>query len=339
VRGVAAVLGDDLLRPLERGFLGVARSSLEGVRADAGGLSSSAAITIACISAMRLVNDVLPESSRDAQWHTARVARRVENEHVGVRCGILDQASIVFSERDCLTFVDCAKETRAIANFGGGESVASDDENETPRRSNPCAASFRVLLAFSGLRKALTSTGYNSRVEECREAARWLLRGEGGRAETDADVLLGDVPEETYRRSLVSDAETLPEHLARRAAHFFGEVARVERGERAWRAGDLKTFGELMNASGASSVENYECGCVPMNDLCEIVRNTPGVYGARFSGAGFRGCVMGLVETSRAETAARTVAEAYGKKHPEFFSDDEKPNVVLADTARGARMV
>ena len=84
------------------------------------------------------------------------------------------------------------------------------------------------MLAFSGLREALTSTGYNARVEECREAARRLLRAPGA-----SDAVLGDVSPETHAR----EKTRLPAHLARRAAHFFGEAKRVADGELLWRRG------------------------------------------------------------------------------------------------------
>ncbi|EEH58206.1 uncharacterized protein MICPUCDRAFT_9294, partial [Micromonas pusilla CCMP1545] len=86
---------------------------------------------------------------------------------------------------------------------------------------------------------------------------------------------------------------------------------------KAWRAGDLETFGRLVNASGASSIENYDAGCPPMNDLLEICRGTPNVLGARFSGAGFRGCCVAICLPEYAKTAADAIRDAYVEKRPE----------------------
>ena len=129
-----------------------------------------------------------------ARWRVARLARRAENERVGVRCGVLDQASIALAERDALTLIDCAGETHARIRLGADREGRSGFAAEpfSPRDREP---PFKIMLAFSGLREALTSTGYNARVEECREAARRLLRAPGA-----SDAVLGDVSPETHAR-------------------------------------------------------------------------------------------------------------------------------------------
>lgn len=343
-RGAAWVLADDArLRgsaPPARGVVGVARSFPPGARMDGGGLSSSAAITVACVMALQRVNErteVAPTRLKEearaerfatdaARWRVARLARRAENERVGVRCGVLDQASIALAERDALTLIDCAGETHARIRLGADREGRSGFAAEpfSPRDREP---PFKIMLAFSGLREALTSTGYNARVEECREAARRLLRAPGA-----SDAVLGDVSPETHAR----EKTRLPAHLARRAAHFFGEAKRVADGELLWRRGDLRAFGALVTESGVSSVENYECGCAPMNALRAIVCATRGVFGARFSGAGFRGCVVGLVDTAEAEAAAKSVREAYSSAFPELAGD---ARVALVGTGDGARII
>ena len=92
----------------------------------------------------------------------------------------------------------------------------------------------------------------------------------------------------------------------------------------------------LVAESGVSSVENYECGCAPMNALREMVCATSGMFGARFSGEGFRGCVVGLVEVAEAEAAARSVREMYAAAFPELARD---ARVALAGTGDGAGIV
>jgi galacturonokinase len=235
---------------------------------------------------------------------------------------VLDQASIVLAERDALTLIDCARETHARVKLG-----AERDKDEEALANEIDPPPFRILLAFSGLREALTSTGYNARVEECREAARLLLR-----VSEASDAVLGDVSPETHAR----EKERLPAHLKRRAAHFFEEAKRVADGSFLWRRGDLNAFGALVTASGVSSVENYECGCAPMNALLKIVCATRGVFGARFSGAGFRGCVVGLVSASEAEAARTSVFESYAAAFPELARDAE---TMLAGTGDGARII
>ena len=249
---------------------------------------------------------------------------------------MLDQASIALAERDALTLIDCAGETHARIRFGAdreetslfaAEPTLKNDTFTPPRDRGPSGPPFKIMLAFSGLREALTSTGYNARVEECREAARLLLR-----VSEASDAVLGDVSPETHAR----EKERLPAHLKRRAAHFFQEAKRVADGSFLWRRGDLNAFGALVTASGVSSVENYECGCAPMNALREIVCATRGVFGARFSGAGFRGCVVGLVDASEAEAARTSAFESYAAAFPELARD---ARAMLAGTGDGARII
>ena len=86
------------------------------------------------------------------------------------------------------------------------------------------------------------------------------------------------------------------------------EMARVEQGIAAWQAGDLTRFGELIAQSGESSIKNYESGCPQLITLYEILRDTPGVYGVRFSGAGFRGSCLALVDPARSAAIAKLIA-------------------------------
>jgi galactokinase len=108
----------------------------------------------------------------------------------------------------------------------------------------------------------------------------------------------------------------LPAALKKRAAHYFGEMQRVSEGVAAWRARDIKQFGALITQSGQSSIENYECGSPQLITLYEILRETSGVYGARFSGAGFRGCCIALIDPAARETIAEAIHCRYPVAHP-----------------------
>jgi galacturonokinase len=220
-----------------------------------------------------------------------RLDQAIENGYLGLHNGILDQSGILLSRRDQLTFIDCATTAHKLI--------------PAARTTPP----WSVLLAFSGLREALVGTDYNRRVAECEAAARMLLAAAGRAEETP---LLGRVRQQEYAEHAVR----LPEPLRRRAAHFFSEVERVHQGAVAWKQGELREFGRLMTASGESSIRNYQCGCPQLVDLYEIMVKCAGVYGARFSGAGFRGCCVGLVSRALAARAAQTIQRAYARHQP-----------------------
>ena len=65
-------------------------------------------------------------------------------------------------------------------------------------------------------------------------------------------------------------------------------------------------------------MENYECGTKELIALREIVAKTPHVLGARFSGAGFRGCVIGIIPRSHAKSAADTILRGYVGAFPQY---------------------
>lgn len=286
---------------LTRGILGVT----EGVHGE-GGLSSSAAVGVAYLLALEEANSITVSREENVEFD-----RRIENGYLGLKNGILDQAAILHSRRDHLTRIEC--------RTGVCEAVARD----------PDMPPFAILVAFSGVRQALTATGYNERVAECAEAARILLEAAG---RPDEDPLLGNVPPEDYAR-FEARLEGGP---ARRARHFFTESRRVQTGLSAWKAGDLAAFGRAVTESGHSSIVNYECGSEPLIDLYEILCSQSGVHGARFSGAGFRGCCIALVDPEQAEAIRDRVASAYARKQPKLAKDAP---VFICRSDDGARFV
>ena len=112
--------------------------------------------------------------------------------------------------------------------------------------------------------------------------------------------------------------EKLPETFRKRATHFFGEIRRAELGAEAWKEGDLAQYGKLVFESGYSSVHYYECGCPELITLYDIMTHTPGIYGGRFSGAGFKGCCMALIDPDAAEDVLAQVELEYLTAYPQL---------------------
>lgn len=280
LRAAATVLGSQ--RPLKGGFRAVVGGDLPGA-----GLSSSAAVLVAYLLALAKVNGF--DLRRQ---EISSLVQRAENEYVGVASGRLDQSMILYAEAGKLTRVDCAD--------------MSIQQIPLPAS----AGSFRILVAYSGVGRALVGSGFNTRVDECHQAARLLL-DLGGQA-THGNPILSEVQPEIAERFLAD----LPRGPRRRAAHYFGEQRRVASGVDAWRQGDLPRFGALMSASGASSIHNFESGTAELVTLYELLREAPGVFGTRFSGGGFGGSCIALIEPEAAETIIERVAQGYAAAHP-----------------------
>jgi galactokinase len=253
-----------------------------------GGLSSSAAVTIAYLLALEAINE-LPVSPQE----NVSLVRFTENEYIGLKNGILDQSVILFSDHNHLTLIDC-------------QTMQIDNAPATSLANN-----FEILVVYSGVTHVLVGTDYNNRVAECQEAARLLLAYRYNGA--SPDTRLRQVSPDIFH----AEGHRLPAPLQKRARHFFGEMQRVVDGVAAWQEGDLKRFGKLVTESGESSIKYYECGSPQLITLYETLRETPGVYGVRFSGAGFRGNCIALIDPAYRKTIAEAVHRRYPAAHPQ----------------------
>jgi len=270
--------------PLHVGICGAVEGGLP-----IGGLSSSAAVIIAYLSALCRVNDI-----RLSPMEMILTAKQAENEYVGVACGKLDQSCEVFSKKDHLLYLDTLDDTYELIP------------------THPAMKPYRIAIFFSGIERSLAASGYNLRVDECRAAAYALKAFSGMAYGKHEDTRLRDVPSlvyETYQHRL-------PEPWRRRAEHYYGEMARVQAGAEAWRRGDLAAYGRLCFDSGQSSITLYEAGSDELKALFEIMRRTDGIYGGRFSGAGFKGCCMALVDPAFAQKVEEQVTGEYLRAFP-----------------------
>jgi len=299
MRGAAKMLQEKY--PLRYGISAVIEGTLP-----IGGLSSSAAVIIAFMSALAKVNGINLDP-----WETIMMAKAAENKYVGVNCGKLDQSCEVLCQKDQLLYLDCADDSYQLIPWTGPK--------------------FKIAVFFSGLERSLATSAYNLRQDECKAAAYSLLAHAGLQYGKFADTRLRDVPTPVFEEY----KDRLPDNFRKRAEHYFSEYRRAEEGAEAWRRGDLETYGKLVFESGKSSVENYECGCPELITLYNIMTETDGIYGGRFSGAGFKGCCMALVDPNKAEDVLKTVEEKYLAVYPALKG---KYLGALCDSADGVKL-
>lgn len=256
-----------------------------------GGLSSSAAVIITYLSALCSLNGICL-SSREL----IEISQEAENKYVGVACGKLDQSCEVYCQKDKLLYMDMKDNTYELI--------------DTPKNMKP----FTLTVFFSGVERALASSKFNTRVDECRSAAYALMALSGMDYGKFSDTNLRDVPYEVYLKY----RDKLPESWEKRAKHWYGELQRVEAGVEAYRRGDIEEFGRLSFESGYSSIRYWETGSPELIRLWEILRETEGVYGARFSGAGFKGCVISITDPAANTAIMKRVEEEYLNAFPEL---------------------
>ena len=226
LRGATVVLSEKY--NLRVGLSGVIEGSLP-----IGGLSSSAAVIIAFLSALCKVNGVIL-----SEKELVFTAMNAENSYVGVSCGKLDQSCEVYSKKDHLLYLD-----------------TMDDSYELIPTS-PNMKPYKIAVFFSGVERTLVGSKFNMRVDECRSAAYALKAFAGMEYGKFQETYMREIPYEVYLRY----KDKLPENWRKRAEHFYTEFDRVQKGAEAWRKGDIALYGKLAFESGYSSIHNWETG-------------------------------------------------------------------------------
>ena len=289
---------------LHNGIDGVIQGSLP-----VGGLSSSAAVLIAYVMAFAKANGITLKP-----FEVVQIASEAEREYIGLNNGLLDQACIALSKKDNLLFLDCdSNEYRVIPK-------------------NPQMPDFEIGIFFSGLTRSLVNSDYNLRVFECKTAAWNMLAYNDQPLKTFDKTFLRDIPKELYEKT----KERMPARFARRAEHFYSEYRRVRQGVTAWETGNIELFGKLSFDSCESSIHNYECGSPELISIYNIMRPLTGVYGGRFSGAGFKGAVIALVNPEYKDSIEQELTEKYLAEYPEY---KESFRVFWVHPDDGARFV
>ena len=169
------------------------------------------------------------------------------------------------------------------------------------------------------------------RVDECRSAAYALKALSGMEYGKFEETNLRDVPYEVY----LEYKDVLPHNWAKRAEHWYSEYFRVLAGAEAWRKGDIEEFGRLSFESGKSSIENWETGSPELIKLYDIMTKTEGIYGGRFSGAGFKGCCMALINPDYEKSILETVEKEYLAEFPHLKG---KFSMHICTTADGVNL-
>jgi galactokinase/galacturonokinase len=286
--------------PIKYGLKGLISGSLP-----ASGLSSSASVGLAYLHAIAAANDI-DLTERDF----IELDRELENNYLHLDNGILDQSVIQLSRQGNFLYLNTR--TRNYSHV------------QDPDQSKECS----FLILYSGFSRKLVDSGFNSRVAECRQAAQIL----GEFAGIKHAAILSDVPVDVFE----AFSPMLPENLRARAKHYYSEIARVNLGRQAWENGDFELFGRLMNESARSSIEDYQSGSESIIKLQKIVESTPDVFGSRFSGGGYGGCVIALEDKGKFNRVVNDILDNYSKAYP---GKREVAFAFLAGQEDGVRLI
>lgn len=249
---------------------------LESTLPKSSGLSSSACIE--CLMAALLAPELTQSDA--SRTEMALLCRRVENEFIGVQCGIMDQMSIALGKKDHALLLNTADITFRHVPLLLGE--------------------YLILIMNTKKPRNLVESKYNERLSECQKALKSINAHRHIAHLVDAH--LEDLP---YLKDPV---------LVKRARHVITEQQRVIQAAEALEKGNLLELGRLLDASHASLRDDYEVTGIELDTLVDAARSVKGCIGARMTGAGFGGCAIALVHHDAAEELIAHAGEVYYKK-------------------------
>lgn len=214
----------------------------------------------------------------------ALLGQYAENKFNGMNCGIMDQFAIAMGKENQAIFLDTSDLSYEYAPIE--------------------MKGAKIVIAASNKKRKLTDSKYNERRAECEEALADIQKQMDIKA-------LGDLTEEQFEE--VKDAVKNPV-CRKRAKHAVYENQRTIKAVAALKAGDLETFGKLMNASHVSLRDDYEVTGKELDTLVEAAWKQEGVIGSRMTGAGFGGCTVSIVKEEAIDDFIKNVGEIYEKE-------------------------
>ncbi len=214
----------------------------------------------------------------------AKIGQYSENNFNGMNCGIMDQFASAMGKKDHAIFLDTADLSYEYAPL--------------------VLDGAKIIVTNSNVKHSLVNSEYNVRRSECEKALKEL--------QTVVPISgLGDLSEEEFEKhkSAITD-----EVCVKRAKHAVYENQRTIRAVEALKAGNLKLFGELMNASHVSLRDDYQVSCDEIDVLVEEAWKIDGVIGSRITGGGFGGCTVSIVKDEAVDTFKEKVGAAYKER-------------------------
>ncbi|MFB6251254.1 MAG: galactokinase [Halobellus sp.] len=242
------------------------------------GLSSSASLELAVVAFLNEIYSLGLSRERMAQ-----ISQRVENDFVGVSCGIMDQFAVALGQSGHALHIDTG-------------SLAYDPI--------PIPDDVRLVVYHTGVERSLVETAYNER----RETVEGALESLGVNSSTE----LGEED--------VTDAGSLSELQRQRLGYVVRENKRVLRVADSLAGNDLETVGSILTAAHADIAVNYEASCQELDFVVDQAVDR-GAYGARLTGAGWGGAAVALVDADDASVFARSLHERYRAQFPDYESN------------------
>jgi galactokinase len=262
------------------------------------GLSSSASIEVLTAYALNHLFH-----SGISLIDLALLSKKVENEFMGVNCGIMDQFAVALGQKDKAILLNCDTLEYDYIPFKTGD--------------------YRLVIINSNKKRELVGSKYNERFAECGRALKAMKK------ELEIKTLCElSLAEFELKKDLINDPI-----LEKRALHVASENARVNDAAIALQTGDMEVFGKLMYASHQSLKELYEVTGNELDTIVDFCKNHPGCIGARMTGAGFGGCAIALVHQNGTENFSKELLSHY------FRAIGFSPDIFPVSAEQGVREI
>ncbi len=248
------------------------------------GLSSSAAIEV--------LTTFLILSETDEPIDLEKISllcKDVENDFVGMKCGIMDQFTVALSKPNQAILLNCDNLNMSYVPVDTGD--------------------YKFIIINSNVPRSLTNSAFNTRRQECEQAL----------AELNKKFGITSLAEATFEQ-VNSVGQDSPR---KRAIHVVSENKRVIEAKNVLEKGDILRFGQLMKESHQSLKEFYEVTGPELDSIAENAWSIDGCIGARMTGAGFSGCCIALVKNDHIESFKETLGQRYLSQHPTPLSFHE----------------
>ncbi len=238
------------------------------------GLSSSASLLVATMAALtnlRHPAETTPPPDFWARVALARAAREVENNHIGVPCGFMDQFAVACAQPDHAMLLDCL-----------------DNRHTLVRAALP---GHSWLVVYSGIRRELAAGGYGAKVEAVKTTLGQLQT-----AHLDGPAILRTHSPDRVLQ--IGKATGIAEEHLPLLAHISSENGRVHLMRHALERGDANMAADLLRLGHDSLSQQFGVSLPAIDEFVAAGYKVEGVRGLRLTGAGMGGSLVALVRSN-----------------------------------------
>jgi len=243
------------------------------------GISSSSALVCGIIKGL---NDLF--EFKISKYEMINIAQKVEHNFIGVKGGIMDQFAIFFGEKDKIILLNCNSLKLKMINS----------------KFSP----YKFLLLNTNVNHNLSSSDYNKRVNECKNALKKIKNIDNKLsclANASEDIIINN-------KSLFTNNEY------KRALYVSQENQRVLKSTKLIESSNLIEFGKLMYNSHEGLKNLYEVSCKELDFLVNHSKKYSHILGSRMMGGGFGGCTINLIKENYIKPYIKLVSKKYLNK-------------------------